>query len=86
MSLKFLGGSGIRVDERVEWWVVQRAADENIPMAALIRRALEREMAANPLVSDPGVQAEVIEYLEERCGIKVAALVNEHQRRTGGWR
>lgn len=81
-------GSGIdnfHPDNRVMEWAKQRAADENITVTALIRRALEREMVANPLVRDPEIQEMVADYLEERCGMKMISVNAYGNEVIGGW-
>jgi len=54
------------VDSRVVAWLEARASDEGVSMAEIVRRALEREMIANPNVENQEVRDGVIEFFAER--------------------
>lgn len=59
------GNTTARFDPRVYEWLFRRAADEDVSLAVVIRRAIDRELVANPITSDPDVNAGIVDYLKQ---------------------
>lgn len=47
-------------------WLFRRAADDGVPIAEVIRRAVEREAVADPCTSDGQVNENLARYLAEK--------------------
>lgn len=57
-------------DDRMEAWLQQRAFDENVAYAEILRRALDREMVANPITTSDAVNDGTIAYFTERFRLR----------------
>jgi hypothetical protein len=67
----------------VDDWLFRKAADENVSIAAVMRRAMEREMIRDPVTSDPAVNEAVAEYLGVKYELEdaIMALFKDRRRR-----
>jgi hypothetical protein len=94
MGYRYTPGRGLelrlKIDDRVSEWLRQRAADEGTTVTEIVRRALDRELVANPLTTGDEATAGVLDYLREMYGLGGSSVTTtvgeddgEYRRRVG---